>query len=228
MGLVAALSIFVGFGRTYAAPMVRGTFEGPRILHVHGAFALAWVLLFVAQPLLIRRRAFAAHRALGYVGLPLALAVAGTMVPAGLYAAIRDSQAGLGSVAVSSLLGVVTSAILFVALVAAGIIVRRDREAHPRWMLLATLLVIWPAWFRFRHWFPNVPRPELWFGVVLPMAWVMIAIGRDYFVRGAIHPVLLFAGTALIVEQGFELWAFDTPAWRVTAGAVFAWLRPGA
>jgi len=226
MGAVAVFSICVGFGRTYAAPMMHGTFVGPRILHVHGAFALAWVLLFVAQPLLIRKGAFSAHRALGYVGLPLALAVAGTMVPAGLYATIRDVQAGLGSVAISPLLGVVTSAVLFVALVAAGLVARRDREAHPRWLLLATLLVVWPAWFRVRHWFPQIPHPDLWFGVVLPMAWVMVAIIRDRVVRGAVHPVLLFAGTGLILEQGFELFAFDTPLWRATAGALFVWLRP--
>ena len=206
--------------------MMRGTFVGPRILHVHGAFALAWVLLFVAQPLLIRWRAFSAHRTLGYLGLPLALAVAGTMIPAGLYAAIRDSDAGLGSVAISSLLGVITSAILFVALVAAGVVARRNREAHSRWMLLATLLVIWPAWFRFRHWFPQVPHPDFWFGVALPMAWVVVAIIRDRVVRGAVHPVLLFAGTGLILEQGFELFAFDTPWWRATADALFMWLRP--
>lgn len=226
MGLVAVFSICVGFGRTYAAPMVHGTFVGPRILHVHGAISLAWVLLFVAQPLLIRRGAIHAHRWLGCVGLPIALAVAGTMVPAGLYASIRDADAGLGSVAISSLLGVVTSAILFVALVAAGIVARRDREAHPRWLLLATLLVVWPAWFRFRHWFPQVPRPELWFGIVLPMAWVMIAIIRDRLVRGAAHPVLLFAGTGLILEQVFEFFAFDTPLWRATASVLFEWLSP--
>lgn len=73
---------------------------------------------------------------------------------------------------------------------------------------------------------PLVPKPELWFGVVLPMAWVVIAIIRDRFARGAVHPVLLFAGTGLILEQGFELLAFDTPAWRATAGALYALLRP--
>jgi len=226
IGVVALFAVCVGFGRTYVAPMVQGTFSGPLILHIHGAFALAWVLLFFTQPLLIRWRALPAHRSLGYMGLPLALGVAGTMIPAGLFATVRDVHAGLGSVAVSSLLGVVTSAVLFIVLVAAGITARRNREAHPRWMLLATLLVIWPAWFRFRHWFPQVPRPELWFGVVLPMAWVVVAIVRDRVVRGAVHPVLLFAGTALILEQAFELISFDTPWWRAAAGAIFAWLGP--
>jgi hypothetical protein len=224
MGAIALFSICVGFGRTYAAPMMRGTFTGPTILHIHGACALAWVLLFIAQPLLIRWRFYRAHRTLGYFGVPLALAVAVTMVPAGLYATNRD-VAAQGPVAISSLLGDLTSAILFVGLVVAGVVARRDREAHPRWMLLATLLVVWPAWFRFRHWFPQVPRPELWFGVVVPMAWVVVAIIRDRVGRGAVHPVLLFAGTALILEQAFELLAFDTPLWRATANALFVWLN---
>jgi hypothetical protein len=226
MGAVALFAICVGFGRTYAAPLMRGTFAGPRILHVHGAFAVAWVLLFVAQPLLVRWRAMRTHRVLGYIGVPLALGIAVTMVPAGLYQAIRDTDAGGEPAATSSLLGVFTSAFLFVTLVAAGVLARRDREAHPRWLLLATLLVIWPAWFRFRHWFPQVQRPDIWFGVVLAMTWVVVAMIRDRVVRGAVHPVLLFAGGALILEQGFEVLAFDTPSWRAMAVALFAWLHP--
>jgi hypothetical protein len=109
--------------------------------------------------------------------------------------------------------------------VIAGVVARRDREAHPRWLLLATLLVVWPAWFRIRHWFPQVPRPELWFGVVVPMFWVAVAIVRDRIARGSVHPVLRFGGTGLILEQCFELWAFDTPLWRAIASALFESLR---
>ena len=225
MGLVALFAILVGFGRTYAAPVFRGAFVAPPIVHIHGVLALSWVLLFVAQPLLIRWRGVRIHRAVGLVGLPLAIAVAATMIPVGVHQAVRDVDTEWRNIAVSSLLGVITSAILFAVLVTAGILARRDREAHSRWLLLATLLVIWPAWFRFRHWFPMVPRPELWFGVVLPMAWVVVAIARDQVVRGAVHPVLLFAGSGLIVEQSLELLAFDTPAWRSLAESIFAALK---
>jgi hypothetical protein len=57
------------------------------------------------------------------------------------------------------------------------------------------------------------------------MTWVVVAIIRDRFVRGAVHPVLLFAGGGLILEQSFELLVFDTPFWRATAEALFEWLR---
>lgn len=225
MGAVALFAVCVGFGRTYAAPMLLGTFTGPNVLHIHGAFALAWVLLFLLQPLLIRWRSVALHRTLGLLGLPLALGVAVTMVPAGLFQVERDLAAGFGPEAVSGLLGVFTSGLLFTALVTAGIVARRQREAHARWMLLATLLVVWPAWFRFRHWFPWVPRPEFWFGVVIPMGWVVVAMVRDYRLRGVMHPVLAYAGMALIMEQAFELVAFDSPWWRAASEALYAWLR---
>ena len=116
------------------------------------------------------------------------------------YGALR-SHTSIGRVALPLALGVLTSGILFVALVTAGIVARRDRESHARWLLLATPVVIWPAWFRFRHWFSDVPRPDIWFGVVLSFSWIVVAMLRDKLVRGSVHPVLLFGGSAVILEQ---------------------------
>ncbi|MBK8005733.1 MAG: hypothetical protein IPK12_17905 [Gemmatimonadetes bacterium] len=50
------LAVAVGFGRTYAAPMAVGTFSAPIVVHVHGAFAATWILLFIVQPLLVSLR----------------------------------------------------------------------------------------------------------------------------------------------------------------------------
>lgn len=225
MAVVTLVAVAVGFGRTYAAPMASGTFRGPTILHVHGALALCWVLLFLAQPLLVRFRKQALHRRLGRLGLPLAVGVGATMVPAGIYQASRDAAAGAGPTGISSLLGTVTSALLFVALVSCGMLARRDRESHARWLLLATLVVAWPAWFRWRHWFPSVPRPDIWFAVVMPYLWVGVAMLRDRVVRGAVHPVLIYAGSAVVLEQSLEVLAFDTPPWRAAAQLLYGWLH---
>lgn len=224
MGCVALLAVVVGFGRTYAAPMARGTLDIPTIVHVHGALAMAWVLLFIVQPLLVRYRGLRWHRMIGRAGLPIAVGTAVTMIPAALFQVNRDVAAGGGPAAVSAILGVFTSGALFVALVAAGIVARRDREAHARWLLLATLVLIWPAWFRWRHWFPSVPQPEVWFALVLADAWIIIAMLRDRVVRGAVHPVLKWGGLAVIVEQSLEVLLFDSPPWRAAAHVVYGWL----
>ena len=110
------------------------------------------------------------------------------------------------------------------SLVTAGILARKDREAHARWLLLATLVVLWPAWFRFRHYFPGVPRPDVWFGYVLAFIWIPIAAIRDRIVRGAVHPVIAWGGLAVMAEQAFEIVAFDSPWWRAIARVLYAWL----
>jgi hypothetical protein len=225
MGGVALLAVAIGFGRTYAVPVARHAFSAPLVVHIHGAFALSWVLLFVLQPLLLRSAGVQWHRRVGRAGLPLAVAVALTMLPAGVVQATRDAAAGAGPTGISSVLGVVATAVMFVAFVAAGIWARRDRESHARWMLLATLLVIWPAWFRFRHWFPAVPRPDVWFGVVLADVWIVVAMARDWVTRGAVHPVLAWAGSGVIVEQSLEAIAFDSAPWRLVAQWIYDVLR---
>ena len=217
--------MIVGFGRTYALPLAVGAFEAPAVVHVHGAFAIGWVLLFVTQPLLLRWRQLRWHRKIGVIGMPLALGVLITMIPTGFYQATRDAQAGAGPTGISSVLGVLTSGVLFVGLVTAGIVARKDREAHPRWLLLATLVVLWPAWFRFRHYFPAVPRPDIWFAIVLAYIWIPIAAIRDRVVRGSVHPVLVWAGLFVIVEQSMEVVLFDSPLWRSIAHAIYTWLE---
>ncbi len=225
MAGVALAAVAIGFGRTYVMPLARGTFAAPLIIHAHGALALAWVLLFAAQTLLVRSGRVGWHRRIGYVGFPLAMGVALTMLPAGMVQVIRDVNNGAGATGISSIVGVVTSAMLFVVLVAAGVRARRDKEAHARWLLLATLFVIWPAWFRFRHWFPGVPRPDIIFGIVLAFVWIVVAMVRDRVVRGAVHPVLAWAGTGIIIEQSLETLAFDSPAWRVVAQWIYDLMR---
>ncbi|MEP6571912.1 MAG: hypothetical protein ABJD11_04425 [Gemmatimonadota bacterium] len=225
MGGVVLFAVVLGFGRTYALPMARGAFNAPVVIHVHGAFAMAWVLLFLTQPLLVRWHHVRWHKQLGRIGLPLAVGLAVTMIPAGFIQATRDSAAGAGPTGISEFLGVFTSGALFVALVAAGIIARRDREAHARWLLLATLMVAWPAWFRLRHYFPGVPRPDVWFALVLAFVWIPVAAIRDRISRGTVHPVLAWGGLAIIAEQSCEVLAFDSPWWRAIAQALYGWMQ---
>jgi len=222
MSVVALVAVAVGFGRTYVVPMVGGTFEAPPILHIHGALAMAWVLLFALQPMLIRMRHVNWHRRVGQLGVPLAVAVAITMIPAGVVQVRRELSQGFGDVAISSILGVCTSGLMFVLLVVAGYVQRRQRDAHPRWMLLATLVVIWPAWFRFRHWMPWVPNPEFWLAFVLADVWILVAMLHDRLTRGAVHPVLLWGGLVVIAEQGAEVFLFDSLWWRAAAHAVWS------
>ena len=219
--LIAAMCV-AGFAKTYFLPLWRGTFAGNWVFHVHGALLFGWVALFVVQIALVRRGQVAVHRKLGVLALVLVPAVVASTFAVSVATMRRDLAAGLGPVAMSSLLGVVTSMAWFAGLVALGLHWRRQPAVHKRLVFLATVAVMWPAAFRFRHYFPSVPHPEIYFGLVLPDALILVAMARDWFAARKIHPVYWIGGTTLIVEQSLEVLLFDSPAWRQIAAALAA------
>ncbi len=225
IALIGLLAVLIGFAKTFFLPVTAGTFTAPIAIHIHGSFAFAWVILFVVQTALIHYRKYHIHQILGSFGLFIAAGLTITMVPVGLYVVRRELAQGLGPMAYSTLLGTLTSGIMFFILVLAGILKRDRPEAHKRLMLLATIVVLWPAWFRFRHYFPSVPQPEIWFALVLADALIVISWIWDKLKNGTIHPVLSYVGLFIIVEQTFEIIAFDKPAWRTVAKWLYTLLE---
>ena len=210
-GLVGLGVIALGFGITYGAPMVRRTFAAPWFVHLHGAAALGWVLLVIAQAQLVRGRRTPFHRRLGQSELPLALLAWSSGIATGHWAAVRDLPQQ-GTMATSSLGGTVSGLSLYLLLVIAAIAARRRPDWHKRLVMLATIQVLWPAFFRLRHWMPDVPNPDIWFAFVLAYSPILVAAVRDYRRSGAIHPVWLYVAPALVAEQVLEfLWLDQGP-----------------
>jgi hypothetical protein len=218
LGLIAVL---VGFAKTFFLPVAYGEFKAPLVIHIHGGFAFAWVGLFLLQTSLIHIRKYALHKTFGWLGIAIASGVMITLVPAGMYVVKRDLCNGVGEASYSSLVGIVTSGIMFFVLVLAAMLERKDPEYHKRLMVLSLIVVLWPAWFRFRHYFPSVPRPDIWFALVLPDSLIVGAWIWDKVKNGSIHPVLKYVGIFIIVEQSFEVFMFDTPVWRSVAFWMF-------
>lgn len=208
IGLVGLAVVALGFGWTYAVPMFRQTFSAPWYVHLHGASALAWVLLFITQPMLVRGRRTGLHRKLGHLALPIAVIVCASGIATAGWAASRDLPE-IGTAATSALAGTVTGLSLFVLLVAVAIMLRKRPDWHKRLMLLATVHLLWPAFFRLRHWLPEVPNPEIWLAVVCAYLPVVIAAARDKVKYGKVHPAWLFVAPALVVEQSLEVAFFD-------------------
>lgn len=225
IALVGLLAVLIGFAKTFFLPVAAGSFSAPVAIHIHGSFAFAWIFLFVIQTALIHYRKYHIHQVLGFSGLFIAAGLTITMVPVGLYVVRRELAQGLGSTAYSTLLGTITSGIMFFILVLAGILKRNSPEAHKRLMLLATIVVLWPAWFRFRHYFPSVPRPEIWFALVLADSLIVISGIWDKLRNGTIHPVLKYGGLFIIAEQTFEVITFDMPVWRTISKWLYTFLE---
>lgn len=207
-GLVGLSVVALGFGVTYVVPMARRTFFAPWFVHLHGASALGWILLLIVQAKLVRGRRTPLHRRLGQVALPLALLVWATGIATAVWAAARDLPKS-GTAATSGLGGTVTGLSLFLLLAIAAVATRRRPDWHKRLVVLATIQVLWPAFFRLRHWLPGVPNPDIWFALVLAYLPILVAALRDQWRDGKIHPVWLFIGPALILEQSVEFALFD-------------------
>ena len=213
-----ALAItFVGFFKTFILPSVRGTFSAPAVIYVHGGLLFLWTTLLVMQTILIQKRRLKVHRLMGFLSLGLLPCVVISTMAVGVFVLKRDLALGGGQTAISSLVGTFTSPLVFATLVIAGIAYRRRPEFHKRLMLLSMIAIIWPAFFRFRHYFPPVAHPEFVFGFVLPDSMILIAMLWEKLTIGRIHVVYLTAGVALIAENLAEVYLFDSSGWRVLA-----------
>lgn len=217
--LYALLVALTGFASTYFLPIARGGFHAPWFVHAHGGLLFGWLVLLVVQTTLARQRRMPTHRLLGRLALPLAAGMAASTL-AVAYRALRLGAANDDPTAVSSLLGSWTTMAIFAGLLGAAIHFRKRPEIHKRLIVVATVSILWPAWFRFRHLFPQVPRPEIVFAVVLSDAPIVVAALLDRTRTGRVHPAYLWAGGALIAEHVAEVLLFDTAPWRAVAGAL--------
>jgi hypothetical protein len=221
--LVGLTVVALGFGVTYVIPMARRAFHAPWFVHLHGASALSWILLLIAQANLVRGGRTPLHRRAGLLMLPLAMAVWASGIATAVWAAARDLPE-LGTAATSSLGGTVSGLSFYLALVIAAFATRRRPDWHKRLVMLATIQVLWPAFFRLRHLFPAVPNPDVLFGLVLAYSPILVAALRDRWRCGRIHPVWLFVGPALVVEQSVEVALFDQGVLRRFGQMVFGLL----
>ena len=224
IGVIGLLAVLTGFSTTFLIPLGKGTFKAPVIIYIHGAFAFSWICLFITQSLLIQNNNFRQHRLLGFLGVVIATGITITLIPVGLYQVEKDLGHGLGQAAISSIVGTVTSAIIFISLVLAGILRRHEPSTHKRLMLLATILILWPAWFRFRHIFPSVPNPDIWFAIVLADSLIIISIIWDKITYGKVNPTLLYTGLFIIIEHTVEAYMFDTTLWSELANRIYGLL----
>ena len=223
LGLTGLIAIAVGFSTTYVIPMAERRLEVPPIVHLHGLGALSWVLLLVVQASLVRSGNTKLHMTMGRAGLPLATFIWLSGIATAVWAAKRDLPAQ-GSAATSSLLGTVNGLTLFLLLVIAAVLLRRRPDSHKRLILLATIHVLWPAFFRWRHLLPMIPRPDIWLALVAPYSLIIVAGLRDKLKYGRVHPVWLIVGPALVIEQSIELATFDTWPWKQVGQSLYAYL----
>lgn len=218
MAIIMALTVFIGFARTYYLRSYFGatTFSGATTLsplvHLHGIVFTAWVILFIVQTALIAGRRVALHRTLGYAGALLAAA----MVVLGVRTAITGAALGSAPPGVEPLVFLVVplfDMVLFAGFVAAAILRRRDSQAHKRLLILAYACIITAGVARL----PGVLAlgPLAFFG--LAFLFVVAGMIYDRVSRGRIHPVYVWGGAIFVLSVPLRLALSTTSAWRAFA-----------
>lgn len=207
--LVVAL---VGFSTTYFVPIARGTLRIPFVVHLHGALMFGWLLLLIAQSMLVRSGRMRLHRRAGWIGAAFVPAILASGFAAGAFATRRDLAATGQSWPFGGFFNIAIEMLVFGWLVGAAIANRRRPESHKRYLVLATISALAPAWFRFRHFLPFVPEPVVTFSLVSDSVLLFVVV-REWHVHGSVHRVYLWAGMAMLAVHVLELAAAESEWW---------------
>jgi len=216
MAIVMALTVLIGFGPTYYVKAFSNTpmstlSGGPMTLLVqaHGVLFTAWVLLFIVQTALVAQHRLAIHRRLG-----IAVAIlAALMVVVGMLTALKMAARGAapGGIDPLSFAMIPLSDMFFFAVfVAAALLMRANREAHKRLMLLAYVSIIVAAVARLPGVFPLGPFAFFGFAFVF----ILIGIIYDVVSRHRVHPVYVWGGGVLFLSVPLRLVMSRTEAWK--------------
>jgi len=216
MGFAVLATVIAGLAPTYYLKPLFATPDLPLSIHIHGALFSSWVLLFAAQTSLVAAHRTDLHKRLGIGGAVLAVA----MVVSGFVVAIASARAAhraLGALAGAAPLFVLViplaSVVVFTILVGFGLYYRRRADTHKRFMLLATIALLPPAFARIRV--LNAVGPQAFFGVTV--LFIAAVVAYDYWTRRRVHAVSLWGGMFLALSFPGRIALGHTDAWLTFA-----------
>ena len=231
MAVAAAVTVFLGFARTYYLKSVFPTPALPLLFHVHGLLFTAWTGLLVLQASLVAVRKTALHRRLGVIGMILVVpmlitgclsAIAAARGQGPISGAIARGELrmrfGPGLPPLEAMIVPLTTMLLFGVFAGAGLSCRKRPALHKRFMALATIAMLPAAIGRAISTLFGAANPALFFGST--GLFVVAIVMYDRRTRGRVHPVTLWGGLALMLSFPARLALGKTDLWLGFA----AWL----
>jgi hypothetical protein len=215
MALAMAITVFVGFSRSYYLKGWYGTPGLSRLVHFHGALFTTWVLFFVAQTALVATGRTYLHRRMGIAGAVLAALV----VIVGTTVAITRVRTGISPIPGVPPLAFLAipffDMVVFAILVSSAIYFRRRLEAHKRLMTLSMITLLAAPIARMSF-LPLPPGPPTFFA--LADLFIVALLVYDLETRRKIHPATIWGGLLVVASQPLRLIIAGTPAWLAFAG----------
>jgi hypothetical protein len=215
MAIAIAITVFVGFSRSYFLKPWFGTPELSGLLHAHGLIFTAWVLFFLSQAVLVATGRTYLHRRMGIAGAVLA----GLVVIVGSAVAITRAQTGVSPIPGVTALGFLAiplfDMVVFAVLVSAGVYFRHRAEAHKRLMTLSMISLLAAPIARMTF-LPLPPGPPTFFG--LADLFIVALLVYDLSTRGKVHPATIWGGLLIVASQPLRLMISGTGPWLAFAG----------
>jgi hypothetical protein len=209
--LFAAI-VFAGFSRSFYLNGWFARLDLTTLRIVHGAVATAWIVLLLAQTTLVAARRTDLHRRLGALGALVALA----MVVVGLALALESGRHGFSNPGLPPprifLIVPLTDMVLFTGCVATALALRDRPDWHKRLMVLATLVILAPAFARLPV---DAVRDHLPASAFALSALSLVAVATwDAVARRRLHPVYLWGGGLFILSIPLRVVVAKTSAWQ--------------
>ena len=209
--VLAALVAFGGFAPTYYLNSFFGAADLTALKHVHGVVMTSWFVLFFVQARLAATGRIAIHRNLGMVGIFVAMLV----LALGTTLAIVAGKAGVSPVpGISPLVFMVLplgEMVAFSALFTAAIALRKRSDYHKRFMLLASISMLAPAFARFPTDALGLSGPPVFFALTDLV--ILACIGYDTVKNRRLHPAFVSGLAFIVVVQIGRLVLSQTAAW---------------
>jgi hypothetical protein len=220
VGLAVFAVVFTGFARSFYLGFL---FHAPRLdwlVRLHGLLMTAWFLLFFCQVGLIGSRRVALHRRLGWLGLVLIVLIVVVGPIVAIRGVARDLHAPVhaGPPPLLFLGFLLASLLLFASFAGTGIVMRRTRGYHMRFMLLACLSICGPGVGRIP--FEAIPAlaflggggPFGLFG--LDLLFLYAAIAWDSLRNRRLHAAFAVGAVPLmLMDTPLANALFASPAW---------------
>ncbi len=202
MTIVMAFIIFGGFGVSYFLPLLTGTLRPVApVVHFHGFFYFAWMLLLVMQSSLIANHNVALHRSMGIAGVSLATGLV-------IFASIVSIL--LIGMQIEQGINPDVYGLMYISILAVGIFstlfvmaVRNihHSEAHKRFILLATIGFLGAGINRFYQFVLNVEFAPFWTLYVLADLLIVAIVIYDWRKLGRIHTATMIGAAVNIIPQ---------------------------
>ncbi|MCG8443773.1 MAG: hypothetical protein MI723_18380 [Caulobacterales bacterium] len=172
-------------------------------LMIHGAAFMAWYVLFSVQSGLISARRAALHKKLGYISILFAsfLIVSGALMLLGTMSSYDPSWTERHLFMRASFVWAIFHTLVsFTIFYALAVMMRGRREAHKRFMLLASLSMMAASITRFAY-LPGIPIDGTAFTLLFTYALLAAPLVMDHMRLGRVHPVLAYGVAIYAVTQ---------------------------